>query len=326
MLICNSLIVLTICILSLCDASNRISRKTINDEENINANNTPTCQKYLLLTTQRSGSTWTCELFDLQNSITCGGSKVVGPIRYSELMKSSWNKYKTWDMFETDLTNGLAEADGVNSCSSSSPGLRQAAGFKIMYNNIPKSFVENGQFVDYLLQNNVAIIHLIREAKILRVSSQSTMKEEKLTKLDNNMPHTIDQDKANMIKQTTAPFQWDNSTISMINDEESMDHQWEMLLKFTPKLKYHRMMYEKMLLKDGLEREISQVLSFLHLDQPSATGKVNLESHLLQLHKATCPGRVPNYGEFLQRIKGTRTAAACNYLDEIYGDEEAEMI
>lgn len=315
MLSCNSLIILAMCILSLCNGA---SIRTTKEE------NSPNCQKYLLLTTQRSGSTWTCELFDLQKSITCGGSRKIGPIRYSELMKYN---YKTWDMFETDLTNGLAEADGVNSCSSSSSsGSRQAAGFKIMYNNIPKAFVESGQFVDYLLKNNVAIVHLVREAKILRVSSQSTMEEERLTKLDNKLPHTIDQEKAKMIKETTAPFQWDDSTISMINDEEHIDDEWEKLLKFTPKLKYHRMIYEKMLLKDGLEREISQVLSFLHLDQPSAAGKVNLESQLLQLHKATCPGRVPNYGEFRKRIEGTRTAAACDYLDEIYGDEEAEMI
>ena len=33
------------------------------------------CQKYILLLTQRSGSTWTCQLLNVQNKITYGGER-----------------------------------------------------------------------------------------------------------------------------------------------------------------------------------------------------------------------------------------------------------
>ena len=45
------------------------------------------CQKYVILTRQRSGSTWLCNLLDIQNGITCGGQDFYnGGSRNSELM------------------------------------------------------------------------------------------------------------------------------------------------------------------------------------------------------------------------------------------------
>ena len=66
---------------------------------------TNTCeQKYILLSTQRSGSTWGCSLLDLQEGITCGAPPITkfgtktsellwhyGPKKHDELQ---WEDYK----------------------------------------------------------------------------------------------------------------------------------------------------------------------------------------------------------------------------------------
>ena len=67
-------------------------------------------QKYILLSTLRSGSTWACSLFDLQEGITCGGLPLKKGRKSSELLfqygaprqhyQIEWSDYKsTFDIF-----------------------------------------------------------------------------------------------------------------------------------------------------------------------------------------------------------------------------------
>lgn len=300
------ILVLCICLI---DAS-LIRRKTVEEND---------VKKFVLLTTQRSGSTWACEILDLQNSITCGAKRISGSIRQSELMKNHPKNYKSWQDFEDNMTMNLQRVIAASE-SSSSPNAH-AAGFKLMYARIHPSKFDTERMIEYCVENDVAIIHLVRDAKVLRIASQSTMEKEKHL-LEVGLPHTVDKAKAAMIRDQNTLFEWDQSLIDQIKIEEDIDDQWERMLSFAPKLKYHRLTYEKMLSEDSLEVEISQILSFFDLEQQSA----NIDSQLLQLHKAVCPGRVANYDELRERMEGTRTAAACDYLDEIYSDAESELI
>ena len=69
-------------------------------------------QKYILLSTQRSGSTWVCSLLDLQGYITCGapnseGIKNTIHKKQSELLIRYSNKIDknsvTWSSYKSDL-------------------------------------------------------------------------------------------------------------------------------------------------------------------------------------------------------------------------------
>lgn len=306
------------------------------------------CQKYILLTTQRSGSTWTCNLLDLQNGVTCGGLAIIEGVgrrpellvKYSLMGKKNRENVQ-WSEYEKDLSNALHNATIADLCgdmneigdksilshSSSSKKMNSiAAGFKLMYDQIPSKFITNGQFQKYLVNHNIAVIHLIREAKILRLASIQNTKEQ-LKKL-NGTPHTINETLANELRHTDL-IQWDETLIEKLKDEEDYDSSWKKLMIFTPHLKYYQMNYEKMLLVDDLRNELRQVLSFLfenriekNDDWVELTTSFNLHSKLLQLHETTCSGRVSNYDEFQKRVAGTRTGAACTMLDDIFAEGE----
>ena len=306
------------------------------------------CQKFILLTTQRSGSTWTCNLLDLQNGVTCGGLAIIeGVGRRPELlakysvMGEKKREEVQWSEYERDLSNSLYNATIADSCGGvneigdrsiimpSSPSKKMnsiAAGFKLMYDQIPSQFITNGQFTKYLVKQNIAIIHLIREAKILRLASLKNTKEQ-LTKL-NGTPHTINETLANELRHVDL-IQWDEKVIEKLREEEDYDEFWKKLMIFTPHLKYYQFNYEKMLLEDDLKDELRQVLTFLfekriekNDDWTELTTSFNLHSKLLQLHETTCSGRVSDYDKFQKRVAGTRTGAACIMLDEIFAEGE----
>ena len=131
-----------------------------------------TCsKKYILLSTQRSGSTWTCDLLRHQEGISCGKPKKNNEqveytsellIQYSSLLKNETNNVE-WSKYEQDLNNAFDEACKGN------PSL--SIGFKLMYSQVPLQFLEDGKLETYLRENNVSIIHLVREAKILKMVS-----------------------------------------------------------------------------------------------------------------------------------------------------------
>ena len=287
------------------------------------------CQKYVVLTTQRSGSTWACNLLDLQKDITCGGTEIYGGIvRVPELLiqysskTSEERKEIQWTEYEKDFTEAMQNAIDANSACAS-PSLSSstdsaAAGFKLMYDQIPSKFIQSGEIFDYFAKNNIAVIHLVREAKILRIAS---MKESHAM---GGQPHSVDQSYVKQFRDKTQPLSWDETMIKKIPMEEKKDASWEISLSFKPNLKYHRLSYEKMLLEEDLISQLNQIFVFLKTTQKYSS--VNLDSKLLKLQKSTCRARIMNYEEFRKHISGTRTAAACDMLDDLYDDEqEVEM-
>ncbi len=292
------------------------------------------CQKYVILTTQRSGSTWTCSLFDLQNHVTCGGTKVYrGLFRYPELMitysrgnmSDSNRTALQWPEYEYDLNSAIQDSiDANQSCHPSTPSSvvgqeRSAAGFKLMYDQIPEQFIESGEIFDYFVKNDIAIIHLIREAKILNIASG-----QQSNGMPDGQPHTADESIASKLRKSSLPITWDETTVQKVLNAEEADRTWQRLLSSKPNLKYHRLIYEKMLAKEDRRIEFEQVFGFLNTNQNSDLMK--LDSMLLQLHQPTCKGRVERYEKFYEAIAGTKTSAACKWLDKRFGDEESILV
>lgn len=309
------------------DSSSRNIRGRQDTELKTAYSSSSSCQKYVLLTTQRSGSTWTCNLFDLQKDITCGGTEIYkGIVRIPELLiqysskSSEEQKAIQWTEYEQDFTKAMQNAIDANpacaSPSSSSPSTESAAaGFKLMYGQIPPKFIRRrGEIFEYFAKNDIAVIHLVREAKILRMAS---MEESNAL---GPQPHSIDQSFVEQFRKKTQPFSWDETTINDISADEMKDASLEISLSFKPNLKYYRLSYDKMLLEDDLIFQFNQIFVFLKTTQKYSS--VNLDSKLLKLQESTCRARVKNYEEFRKRIIGTRTAAACDMLDGLYDDEQ----
>ena len=99
-------------------------------------------KKYLLLTTQKSGSTWFCSVLHEQMGMSCGGKpnvKLNTPV--SELLiqysfkNSSEMARVTWKQYKDDLDQAFAQVCEYNPATS--------IGFKLMYNQIPPKFIKD---------------------------------------------------------------------------------------------------------------------------------------------------------------------------------------
>lgn len=293
------------------------------------------CQKYILFSTQRSGSTWVSNLFDMQDGVTCGGTTVYEGVRLMELMiryslmGKAGRAEVEWSEYEKELSNAIQDSMDANElCNPSmqSPNkdgvdvAQSAVGFKLMYDQIPKQFVDNNQIFDYFIKNDIAIVHLIREAKILQISSMS---QDYSSTMPGGEPHTNDSSVVQSFRNKTKPLSWDGDTIQEVLRKELEDAQWQIsFLSHRPDIKYHKLVYENLLEnEEKLGYEIEAALDSFHFEKRS---ELKLDSSLLQLQQPTCEGRVEKSEEFYKKIIGTKTLAACEKLDEVFAKETAE--
>jgi len=135
--------------------------------------------RYLLFTTQRSGSTWFCDVLARQPGVQCGvevpgDGKLGQPSRVSEMMiKYSYMKsrvvegynYSTvpWAKWRAD-----SEAQWARLTASHERHEIPAIGYKLMYDQVPPRLVS--EFIKYVVEGNISVVHLEREAVLLQVA------------------------------------------------------------------------------------------------------------------------------------------------------------
>jgi len=135
-------------------------------------NTSTTCKRrYILLTTQRSGSTWFCDILNHQEDIACGGCPNIKKKGYESELMLKYSFADTPNVKFSDYVTDLERAFDEACCKGSALSI----GFKLMYNQIPPQFLEDGKLESYLREHNVSIIHLVREAKILRMVSSTIL-------------------------------------------------------------------------------------------------------------------------------------------------------
>lgn len=191
--------------------------------------------EFILFTTQRSGSTWTCDILRHIPGIKCGVEQPAGvststpdkPLSVSELMirysymkkRAVGNQYFTYanvtfEAWREDFNAALeklraeaavckahvhthvyrwapphsSDAPGLTSVFSLSHSLRlfclpsqreaaatnascSAMGFKLMYDQVPPRL--HGDLNDFLARSGVYVVHLVREAQLLRYASKA---------------------------------------------------------------------------------------------------------------------------------------------------------
>ena len=136
-------------------------------------------KKFIILTTQRSGSTLLWRYLNEHPKISAHGEMMLMSIRredsYSTFIQSSikrkimhyFDKNKALDKYFLEL---FRENRYI-----------EAAGFKLMYNQISKSLDK------WIIQNKLYIIHLIRENTLKLVLSRETAKIRKLYHANNDL-------------------------------------------------------------------------------------------------------------------------------------------
>jgi hypothetical protein len=225
--------------------------------------------KFILFTTARSGSTWTCQLLDALPNITCGlrrnhlGGGATNsddelllkysymgngccpkkdpdtglPIGYGDL---TYEQYQ--HDFDTAMTKSILRAKqhqdvekkvprggggGGSSSSSSSTSVvavvDRAAGFKLMYDQIPPMFVDS--LIQHFVQEDIAILHMVREATILRMASVNNYKTKKILHTTNTTLAALTAETSELVTlnnddatATLKKYNWSNRSMRNGND------------------------------------------------------------------------------------------------------------
>ena len=182
-----------------------------------------------------------------------------------------------------------------------------------MYNQIPKKFITSGKIEAYLKQNNIAVVHFVREAKVLNYASFMV-----------GIEHTQDKNRAEELHHI-GKYRWDENMIDWILKSEKKKQKWdERIVEWN--LRGHYVRYEDLIM--GEDRCVDNLLRVIAFLQPSlmegggdnATPHVNIHSSLLTLHSPTCEERIENYQELAAhpRLVGSRTIATCDMINEYF--------
>ena len=266
------------------------------------------CKQYILLTSQRSGSTWTCQVLDAQLGVTCGRAPrgeehPVATEKLSELMinfspallalRGLTHREVSWESWVASLEEAFSSLR-EEGCAGSD---RTTAGFKLMYNQVPHHLVP--QFLGFLETHEVTVLHLVREASVLRLASNEQ---------SSGLMHSSDAN--DVASHETAPWQWDNSTAENIRALERLDDAWANVLRLNPKIRYHYVAYEQLI---SPQRDV-YFTELAHITGAPRPSFADVPGELIPLHEPTCEERVAQYSELEHQILGTRTHRACLML------------
>ena len=210
-------------------------------------------KKYLLLTTQKSGSTWFCSVLHQQNGISCGGRPVPSLhtpvsellIKYSHITHRGGIANVTWQQYQNDLDNAFTEVCEYNPATS--------IGFKIMYDQIPPQFITNKTLQSYFEDKDVNIIHLVREAKILVLASKHDVGER-------GFHHTTN---SSMVRETSS-LNWNEKMIDIMLKMEKTSVEWQFKIHdMAPLVQNYYVAYENILRQEKRKHLVGQIAAFV---------------------------------------------------------------
>ena len=277
--------------------------------------------KYILFTTQRSGSTWLCDVLHRQPGIECGISTAHNHSGYpwsvaEMMMQYSFMKNRvvqgydysniTWAKWRADCEAQFA----LLTRESSGKEKATAIGFKLMYDQVPPRLMS--AFVTYVAREHITIIHLEREAVLLQVAS--------LFQIKSGHYHETDAANAAKIRQSTAPLAAPFETVKQMMKQRIAEHdEWKAHLRYAPGVRYYHLAYEH-LIGPAAENYLRSVIAFMaDRNEDVDLRNVTLASALYASHESSCRERVaPSlYARLRKSFQATSVMGACDMLDEL---------
>jgi LPS sulfotransferase NodH len=126
---------------------------------------------FLVFTTQRSGSGWTMDLLGIQKRI--GTPADGGKLHSESMLPTQRANAQHWKSFKWEAWRDVAERAFVNVSARNPAAL--AVGWKLMYDQVPAPLVE--PFVEWVRNNSIRVVHLVREASLLQhLSSEEALR------------------------------------------------------------------------------------------------------------------------------------------------------
>jgi hypothetical protein len=259
--------------------------------------------KYLLLTQQRSGSTWFCSELDDIDGVGCGlkNPLIKIGVKDSEMMiKYSFKNHTdfTWDQW-------VASSDAQFLKLEDSTDL--LIGYKIMYDQIKEINIDS--FLDYCASRNISIIHLGREAETNRISSasQGGIHTNDTVFVHNQMKHQLDEKNVERLY------------IAVKKGEQNI-HFWSMKVRLAYKVYSQYVVYEQLEDRDIFDRTLSSLLSGITMNKLLYKGMTTL-SPLLKLHSDRCCDREKSFYAYEKLYPVSSSVEACHLIEKILNSQ-----
>ena len=279
--------------------------------ENVNsARQVHECHKFLVLTTQRSGSTWFCEALGHQTEVHCPPLEGEMLIQYS---------FKSFENVSIEEWTRAADEAFNRVCREAEQQGKDIAGFKLMYDQVKGPFrTLNGAklpeqwFFDYLVKHRVRIVHLVREAAILHLASDfhTHVNSQTLQFADTFASHHTADKKDAEARKKVKKMRFRRSDLPRLKRLEKEHRQWLLLLKATG-LPYQYLSYED-LMSFRRDTVVHMVLQFLGVKNMISYPR--LQGSLLRTHKSYCEDRIADWDQVKPLLNGTMSLRACNML------------
>lgn len=202
----------------------------------------------------------------------------------------------SWDVWVEDANRAFRVLREENCERTLTP---RAVGFKLMYDQVPEQLIPN--FLQYVAQYNITVLHLVREAVILRLASHA----------QTSVAHSYNASFVATLRYEKWRPEDTHRVADQIIQMESINAAWRRLLLFNPRIKYHYVSYEQ-LTGPWKRMYLEELIRFAGVEaDPSAV----VPHELVQLHGGTCSDRVHEYAKFETLLGETQTAAACAMLE-----------
>ena len=303
-------------------------------------------KRFLLITTQRSGSTWLSQILRSQHGIELGMPNEKAPEGVTSEMMIQYTTTrccttpspaesicaqpsrdsncvlafdKSRQARSVPFDEWVGEAERRLALVADEYPTAAAHGFKLMYNQIPIWL--RPQFAEWVRSERIAVIHLVREATLETAASEIAAQ----AATDGGTMHTHD---GSVAEQTMddqpvrlEPSQW----TQLVREAEEMTGWWHRFLIDTAGDYggYHQLTYES-LIGAGRDAAIGAALTFLHSPGVWTQERWPIQipkDELLEMHPSGCTDRIVDYPAVRRAIAGTRTAKACDALSASEGAE-----
>lgn len=228
---------------------------------------------YLIVTSNDSGSTWVCNL--LSQTTTCGGEV---------LIELSHKPNVTWAEWSQAADRWFDAQRGV-------------AGFKLMYYQMPRSL---SKFYEYVVDRNLDILHLVREATVLRLAPD-------LHRYGRVRSAELAVELQLKTRQWTPKLKGLKAKVKWL---EGLDKIWTNRLARLA-VNYLYVSYENLLLQPTCGTYRRDIVRFVN----PAGDLSKKNSTLYRTHDITCEARIAGYAtKVAALLSGTRAHQACAML------------
>lgn len=299
-------------------------------------------QRFLVLTTQHSGSSWLTDQLNAQPGVTCLRELLEDldynrlPRNDSHVLAPSWTEWQA---------RAEAAFQRTHAAHSKSAGERPVAiGFKLMYSQIwdsrshltkgtkPDSWGRNARFVAWLRAHNIRVLHLVRGATLLRDNDLHEEKRDAArlaaagAAVGRRRAESVQSlEELSLLQAVFRPMRYSAKELTRaVATMEAPVLYWRELLAATS-TDHHVLLYESLL---GASRGPSFASAVAYVGGPrdarlfdAREAVANGSKVNLRVHPMTCEERIESWGELKFLLPGDGlTFMSCELLASLARD------